>query len=128
MVGSQLEPEAWRQDRSEHHGPDARSMLQPRKPTPSMRSGGSWWSSHVLASSSSCSSSLCSSSEARARSMLRRQTQVSWLDGTFSGPSPFSAKVVWGRSLSWKSTRSDGGGGLLGFLHTVSQSPSPVLV
>lgn len=53
------------------------AVPQPRKPTRSMRSGGSWWSSPWWGSSSSSSSSSCSSSVGRARSTPRSQTRVS---------------------------------------------------
>lgn len=53
------------------------AVPQPRKPTRSTRSGGSWWSSPWWGSSSSSSSSSCSSSAGRARSIPRSRTQVS---------------------------------------------------
>lgn len=53
------------------------AVPQPRKPTRSTRSGGSWWSLPWWGSSSSSSSSSCSSSVGRARSTPRNLTQVS---------------------------------------------------
>jgi len=66
------------------------AVPQPRKPTRSTRSGGSWWSSPWWGSSSSSCSSSCSSSVGRARSTPRNQTQVSagdlvGCDGTLRG-------------------------------------------
>lgn len=117
MVGSQPEREVWRQDGAEHPGPDTPhpAVFQPRKPTPSTRSGGSWWSLPSLALSSSCFWSSCSSSEARARSTPRRQTRVSWhpaLLARLGFHVPASLWQRWGGgSLSRKCTCSDGGRG-----------------